>query len=294
MVPFRSVMIWANAFIPRDVPGYTRKIDAGDDAGSTVIPDPGSNLIFWNTCQRSFSTNVNAESKMQLRFRLDFPHDAWEHKLDAPSAWQRCVPKLSTKKYQIADSIITEEELKQFGDSRGFAHYNSHQSDKAVQASKQMLKLKRIEDGKGEVSGQPKVLNVRLKSEFPPTLMPFFTAFHGTRFARPNLGIAQEIESVEIEMQGKCGNILFPLSPAIDFSSVITIYPVQRYIEFEGWHDDFPAFEINAQIDGNPPQWLYQRLPEGGKTVMNLFTQPGLGSARSRMGEINFKFARNL
>ena len=68
--------LWINAFIPRDVPNYTKTVAGGDHGGKTAVPLPmiarahPLNLLKpWNegflTDQRGFSDQQNASVRMQ-------------------------------------------------------------------------------------------------------------------------------------------------------------------------------------------------------------------------------------
>ena len=92
-VPIRSVKFWVNAFIPRNVPGYTMTVPAGPHLGKTMIPGPQSVGVptiqltpYWFphigktwvgvsdcylTDQREFSNDIHAKSRIHSEFRLD-------------------------------------------------------------------------------------------------------------------------------------------------------------------------------------------------------------------------------
>ncbi len=75
----RRLVVWINAFIPRDVPGYTVAITRGENAGKAAVPLPTAarfpipfrnNLVKplhtgYLTDQRSFSADPNASVRMQ-------------------------------------------------------------------------------------------------------------------------------------------------------------------------------------------------------------------------------------
>jgi len=81
------LVVWINAFIPRDVPGYTVPIMRGENAGKTAVPLPGlsripvpitNNLIKppntgYLTDQRSFSSSANASVRMQSFITIILP-----------------------------------------------------------------------------------------------------------------------------------------------------------------------------------------------------------------------------
>jgi subtilisin family serine protease/LAS superfamily LD-carboxypeptidase LdcB len=68
-----DLFVWINAFIPRDVPGYTLHVPSGPHAGKTAIPCPAVALpVNWNclsvgylTDQRSFDSSPAASHRMR-------------------------------------------------------------------------------------------------------------------------------------------------------------------------------------------------------------------------------------
>ena len=90
-VPIRSMKFWINAFIPRDVPGYTRPVPG--QTGLTMIPGPMNRVVLttegrgpvrpgmpplvdvsdcYYTDQRDFSSDIHAKSRMHAEVRVDF------------------------------------------------------------------------------------------------------------------------------------------------------------------------------------------------------------------------------
>lgn len=70
--PIRSVKFWINAFIPRDIPGYTRAVPAGPHFGKTMIPGPNLLSDCFLTDQRTFDNFIHAKSRMHSEFKIDF------------------------------------------------------------------------------------------------------------------------------------------------------------------------------------------------------------------------------
>lgn len=92
----RSIKFWINAFIPRDIPGYTMTVPKGRYAGFTMIPGPQSVGVpipprpspymmyqgvstvrvgtsdCYLTDQRTFSSNINEKSRMHSEVKVDF------------------------------------------------------------------------------------------------------------------------------------------------------------------------------------------------------------------------------
>jgi hypothetical protein len=81
------LVVWINAFIPRDVPDYTIRIMRGENVGKTAVPLPlvsripipiTNNLIKppntgYLTDQRSFNSSANASVRMQSFITIDLP-----------------------------------------------------------------------------------------------------------------------------------------------------------------------------------------------------------------------------
>jgi hypothetical protein len=69
-VDIRSIKFWINAFIPKDIPGYTRPVP-----GSVITMIPGPVLVpgsyCYHTDQRGFSYEIHANSRMHSEARLE-------------------------------------------------------------------------------------------------------------------------------------------------------------------------------------------------------------------------------
>jgi hypothetical protein len=91
-----TVTVWLNAFIPRDVPGLTRKVP---DSGVKLDPSMAGKTMFDTffgcglTDQRSLSADINASSRMhsEAKIDLDKPHIIYQkHRID-PSVEVNCM-----------------------------------------------------------------------------------------------------------------------------------------------------------------------------------------------------------
>jgi hypothetical protein len=71
-----TVTVWIDAFIPKDVPGYTQLITKGTNAGKTAVPlptlarlNPLNTFKDWSagylTDQRTFSTDPTSSVRMR-------------------------------------------------------------------------------------------------------------------------------------------------------------------------------------------------------------------------------------
>ena len=99
----RTVTVWLNAFIPRDVAGLTKKVsDSGANkdssmAGKTMFDTvAGCGL----TDQRSFSAEINASSRMhsEAKIDLDKPRLIYQKHRIGPSTVVRCMTGFATCK----------------------------------------------------------------------------------------------------------------------------------------------------------------------------------------------------
>ena len=108
-VVIKSIKFWLNAFIPKDVSGYTMTVPAGPHAGLTMIPGPTtvgvvipprpSPFMFFQpirkmhlgvsdcylTDQRDFSNYIHAKSRMHSEVKIDF--SASPYKM---TQWHNC------------------------------------------------------------------------------------------------------------------------------------------------------------------------------------------------------------
>lgn len=71
-VAINSMKFWINAFIPRQVPGYTQDVTKGPHVGKTMIPGPFPHSDCYLTDQRSFDAYIHAKSRMHSEFKVDF------------------------------------------------------------------------------------------------------------------------------------------------------------------------------------------------------------------------------
>src|SRR5687767_11048192 len=72
MVPINSIKFWINAFIPKNVPGYTKPRPG--HPGETMIPGPGINPFSdcYHTDQRDFSNQIHAGSRIHSEAKVVF------------------------------------------------------------------------------------------------------------------------------------------------------------------------------------------------------------------------------
>jgi hypothetical protein len=70
-VAITTVKFWLNAFIPRDIPGYTKPVPGGPFKGGTMIPGPPFHGDFL-TDDRGFMSHIHAKSRMHSEFEVQF------------------------------------------------------------------------------------------------------------------------------------------------------------------------------------------------------------------------------
>lgn len=70
-IAWGSVKVWMNAFIPANVPGYTRVVPKGPHKDLTMIPGPFPTSDCFLTDQRDFSSAIQAKSRMHCEARVD-------------------------------------------------------------------------------------------------------------------------------------------------------------------------------------------------------------------------------
>ena len=68
----KSLKIWINAFIPKDLPGYTETVLKGPYSGETMVHGPIESI---NDCfltdQRTFSSQIDASSRLHSQIEID-------------------------------------------------------------------------------------------------------------------------------------------------------------------------------------------------------------------------------
>jgi len=84
---------------------------------------------------------------------------------------------------------------------------------------------------------------------------------------------------VVLDFKAARNNPLVRLSPDVDMNGVLTVDRVNKFVEFKGKVDDFPAFEAYVQINGGPI-----------RTVALLGRKPGAGGS-SMVGGANRAFS---
>jgi hypothetical protein len=67
----KTIRLWINAFIPREIPDTTRILDHGEHAGKTILPVPMPTILGYLTDQRDFSTDPMASSRMHSELAID-------------------------------------------------------------------------------------------------------------------------------------------------------------------------------------------------------------------------------
>lgn len=89
---------------------------------------------------------------------------------------------------------------------------------------------------------------------------------------------------VVLEFNAARNNPLVTLSPDIDLKGTLTVDRVNRFVEFVGMVDEFPAFEAYVSINGGSPRTIRQLGPEPGAGPTSL-----VGDAnRPFQGRVNY------
>ena len=251
-----NLRVWINAFIPRDVPGYTKLISRGTHASKTAVPLPGLARLnplnlFKNldagylTDQRSFSRDLSASSRMQsmVEFKL--------------------APKVEIVASRHSSSGTTEVDM---DTGLQLGHAVSDMS----RCSFTPLRVHQPPAGVRPGTTQYRVpLGGRFTVNYPTSQPP----------AHP---------SYSTYVDGKAGDPLVSAAADIDYEGLIevTVDPsdVRRCIVvFEGKIDEFPAFECYAQLGGST-KTIFTSAPPPGNTVTDLLG----GANRSIRGIASF------
>lgn len=245
-----ALRIWINAFIPKNVPNYTRMLSTGPLAGKTAIPLPRAanfnpvNLVKsiintfdvgYLTDQRDFSTLPGASVRMRSWAELD------------PASLS-----VTTKGHE--SSGTTEVDLAN-GKQLGF----------------KVADMSRCQWGTRVLGAAP----ASPSAAFPSPVMP---GPGGGGF----LG-----NSVVLTLVAAASDPLVSAAADIDYEGEFIITRGsnlgQILVNFNGKIDSFPAFEAYASLNG-VTKTLFQSPPPPGNTVMSL---PGKAN-RPVTGKVSF------
>jgi hypothetical protein len=245
-----TVTVWINAFIPKDVPGYTQVITKGANIWKTAVPlptlarlNPLNLFKDWSagylTDQRTFNTDPASSVRMQSLAVVQL----------SPAATVTTVSHTSTGTTQVnMDS----------GDSTGFRKAD----------------MTRCTWGTLLTQATVKVFSPFPTPQFPRapfTPIPSAPSTPGVR---------------TLTIKGAANDPLVSASADIDYVGTFTFKLDASgglAVEFDGEIDAFPAFECYAQCD-NTTKTLFTAPPPSRNTVVNL-----LGSANRPMkGSVSF------
>lgn len=76
---------------------------------------------------------------------------------------------------------------------------------------------------------------------------------------------------VVLDFKAARNNPLVAFSPDIDLVGTLTVDRVNRFVEFVGLVDEFPAFEAYVSINGGSPNTIRQLQPKAGAGPELLF-----------------------
>ncbi|WP_448956056.1 hypothetical protein [Labrys neptuniae] len=248
-----TVEIWLNAFIPRDVPGYTQTLPAGPHIGKTAVPLPGvarfhpfNTFKDWNagylTDQRSFSTLSSASVRMRSFAQIE---------LDPPTVNKIVHESSGTTEVNLSSGIVT---------GTGFADM-----------SRCTFTFAGVAPTAAPAPGATPVL------PSPPLLPP--------RPAATVVPSTPRAVLIKGDVVGQAGDPLVWAAADIDYVGTFTIArPLPGgplTVSFDGMLDAFPAYEAYASFNGTVKE-LFTSPPPKGNTVADLLgsaNRPITGSA---------------
>lgn len=234
--------VWINAFIPRDVPGYTQKISRGRHRGKTAVPLPGIarfnpiNLVKdfdagYLTDQRGFNTSVTASHRMQSLIEFELAR--------TPRVARTSHTSSGTTEVDMNTGAQLGHAIADMGRC-SFSPLMKHQQPAGIRRG---TNLYRVPFGGTFTINYP-------TSDPPP---------HPTYRTRLNAA---------------AGDPLVSAAADIDYGGAFELYldparPGRCMISFEGKIDAFPAYECYAQFNG-VIKTLFRSSPPRGNTVENL------------------------
>jgi hypothetical protein len=249
------VKFWLNAFIPLNVPGYTRTLPAGPHAGKTAIPLPGiartwpgNTFKDWNagylSDQRGFSSALTASCRMQSVVEVE---------MDGPAMISQTHRSSGTTEVNLVSGVQT-----------GFAVADMSRCSFNV--------VPKGPPGGGvgpfaahTMAGRGGVAYPTMPPRLPPGM-------YG---------------SISIQLVGQAGDPLVGMAADIDYVGTITFSgagtPGSLDVSFNGMIDEFPAYDCYAMFNG-VTKTLFTDSPPAGNTVADL-----LGPAnRPKTGRVSF------
>ncbi len=245
--------LWINAFIPRDVAGYTRALTTGPNAGKTVVPLPGvarANPLNWAkdwdagylTDQRAFSSDRHASARMRsvanIRLR------AMRHQV---------VVQPAGTAHETSGTVEVDMDT---GQTLG-------RSNADLTACRFLPMVRR---NRARHRTQGRLLFLRA-----PVMV--------------NMAGRVEYEYL-LSVRGAASDPLVSASADIDYDGTFVILPTRRvvFVDFVGSIDAFPAFEAYARL-GNVTKTLFRSAPPAGNTVVDLLG----GASRPVRGFTSFR-----
>lgn len=228
---------WLNAFIPRDVPGYTRLLTAGVHAGKTAIPLPGLARTWpgntfkhldagYLSDQRTFDSSYGASSRMTSMIEIE-------------------TNVLEVVRQEHSSSGTTQVDLVT-GRQSGFKIADMSRCRFVVPARS------------GSARGLPGA---------------HFTAGRGGSTLPSRPSVPPGPASLTVRLEAAAGDPLVGMAADIDYVGDLTVSrPVPDgpvTVRFQGLIDAFPAYDCYASLDGRT-QTMFTSAPPPGNTVVNL------------------------
>jgi hypothetical protein len=250
------VTFWLNAFIPRDVPGYTRSITRGRHAGKTAVPLPGIarlNPLNWKdwdagylTDQRGFSGNAMDSCRMQSLIEFDL---------------SGTVPTIRRQLHRTSGTTEVDMDT---GAQLGF--------DKADMSGCRFFPLTAHSPTPGVARGSQQ----------------YRIPFGGTTTVNYPTNSPPAATTYKTRLVAAAGDPLVSAAADINYVGVIELVPDpdrpgRCSLSFEGHIDEFPAYDCYAKT-GSTTKTVFTNAPPTGHTVTDL-----LGAAnRSVRGAVSF------
>jgi hypothetical protein len=233
------VQFWLNAFIPRDVTGYTKLLTAGVHKGKTAVPLPGiartwpgNTFKDWDagylTDQRTFDPSPTASARMKSMVEVEMVGPV-------------------VKKQSHTSSGTTEVNIKT-GVQTGFAVADMSRCG--------FLQAPTPAAPSGGMSAHFAVAR-------GPTVSP-------AMYRAPPPGM---FGSITLVLTAAAGDPLVGMAADIDYGGELRISggstPNSVIVSFQGKIDDFPAYDCYASFNGVTKE-VFRSAPPPGNTVANL------------------------
>jgi hypothetical protein len=246
------VTFWLNAFIPRNVPGYTQEIRKGAHAGKTAVPLPKPARLWPGNMFKQLNTGYLTDQRT---------FDA----SPAASARMQCLAAVDLSSLTLTKSLYN---------TSGTTQVNIETGEETGFKKADMTRCKfEVALPKGSAPPKP----APSAGWKPPHAKPGYSDEVLRRFKYPAEKLPAGNVGMSVRLVAAAGDPLVGMAADIDYEGLFTISSdaARGVVEvaFRGMLDAFPAYDCYASYEGHTKA-LFTANPPPGNTVMDLLGLP--------------------